>query len=79
MRSFQSDQYIRLFILTVWNKYIVLFIYILPAIILLIRRIYTFGGILMKLVWLRRPSFRLKWGYGGGVPLLYTHIEFQEA
>lgn len=49
------------------------------AIILLIRRIYTFGGILMKAVWLRRPNFRLKWGYGGGVPLLYTHIKFEEA
>jgi hypothetical protein len=54
-----------------------LLIFVLLAIILIIRRIYTFGGILMKPVWLRRPNFRLKWGYGSGVPLLYSHNKFQ--
>jgi hypothetical protein len=51
---------------------------ILLAIILIIRRICTFGGILMKPVWLRRPNFLLKWGYGAGVPLLYSHNKFQK-
>jgi hypothetical protein len=79
MDSAQSEQYIRLFISVVWSKCIMLYIFILPAIILLLRRIYTFGGILMKPVRLRRTNFRLKWGYGGGVSLLYPHIKFQEA
>jgi len=79
MDSVQSEQYIRLFISIVWSKYIMLYICILPAIILLFSRIYRFGGILMKPVWLHRTHFRLKWGYGGGVPLLYPHIKFQEA
>jgi hypothetical protein len=78
MNSCTSDHYIRLFILIVCRKYIMFFMCILLAIILIISRIYTFGGILMKPVWLRRPSFRLKWDYGSGVPLLYSHNKFQE-